>query len=99
MLRHIGMTRTQVGAMLANEGLLLSAVGLGTGFPLGFLISLILIYVVNRQSFHWSMSLYVPILPLALLALALLALATFTALASARRATDAAAVTAVREDW
>jgi putative ABC transport system permease protein len=99
MLRHIGMTRTQVGAMLANEGLLVSAVGLGTGFPLGFMISLILIYVVNRQSFHWSMSLYVPVLPLALLALALLALATFTALASARHATGDAAITAVREDW
>jgi len=99
MLRHVGMTRTQVGAMLANEGLLLSAVGLGTGLPLGFVISLILIYVVNRQSFHWSMSLYVPILPLALLALALFALATFTALASARHATDDAAVTAVRADW
>ena len=99
MLRHVGMTRTQVGAMLANEGLLLSAVGLGTGFPLGFMISLILVYVVNRQSFHWSMSLYVPVLPLALLALALLALATFTALASARRATGDAAVNAVREDW
>jgi putative ABC transport system permease protein len=99
MLRHVGMTRAQVGAMLANEGFLMSAVGLGTGLPLGFLISLILIYVVNRQSFHWSMSLHVPVLPLVLLALVLLALASLTALASARRATGAAAIAAVREDW
>jgi putative ABC transport system permease protein len=99
MLRHVGMTRRQIGAMLAHEGLTLSAAGLSVGLPLGFLISLILIYVVNRQSFHWSMSLHVPLLPLALLALVLLALASLTALASARRATGGAAITAVREDW
>jgi len=35
MLRHIGMTRRQVGTMLAAEGLTLSAIGLVVGFGLG----------------------------------------------------------------
>ena len=99
MLRHVGMTRRQIGAMLALEGSLLAAIGVVAGLVQGFAVSLILIHVVNRQSFHWGMSLHVPWLSLALLALVLLALATLVAAASARRATGIAAVRAVREDW
>ena len=99
MLRHVGMTRRQVGAMLAAEGALVSALGLATGLVLGWLISLVLIHVVNRQSFHWSMDLHVPWGTLASFAAAMLALAVLTALASGRRAMSDEAVRAVREDW
>ena len=99
MLRHIGMTRRQIGAMLASEGALVSALGLALGLALGWVISLVLIHVVNRQSFHWSMELHPPWGLLALLAAALLALATLTALASGRRALGVDVVRAVREDW
>ncbi len=99
MLRHVGMTRRQVGAMLAAEGALVSALGLALGLALGWVISLVLIQVVNRQSFHWSMELHPPWGLLALLAAALLALATLTALASGRRALGVDVVRAVREDW
>jgi len=85
--------------MLALEGSMLAAVGVVAGLVQGFAVSLILIHVVNRQSFHWGMSLHVPWLSLTLLALVLLALATLVAAASARRATGIAAVRAVREDW
>jgi len=77
----------------------LSAIGLCVGLVLGFVISLILIEVVNRQSFHWGMDLHLPWLPLALLAFTLLALSTLTALASARRAMSVDAVRAVKDDW
>src|SRR4030095_4557340 len=63
VLRHLGMTRRQVGAMLAGEGLGVSALGLAVGLALGAIISLILIHVVNRQSFHWSMDLAIPWAP------------------------------------
>ena len=99
MLRHIGMTRRQIGAMLAAEGALVSALGLALGLALGWVISLVLIHVVNRQSFHWSMELHPPWGLLVLLAAALLALATLTALASGRRALGVDVVRAVREDW
>src|SRR5205807_8897877 len=65
MLRHLGMTRRQIGAMLAAQGLAVSGIGLCTGLALGAVISLILIHVVNRQSFHWSMDLAIPWLGLA----------------------------------
>ncbi len=99
MLRHVGMTRRQIGAMLAAEGALVSALGLALGLALGWVISLVLIHVVNRQSFHWSMELHPPWGLLASLAAALLALATLTALASGRRAMGVDVVRAVREDW
>ncbi len=99
MLRHVGMTRRQIEAMLAIEGAVLAAIGVAAGLIQGFAVSLILIHVVNRQSFHWGMSLHVPWLSLALLAVVLLVLATAVAAASARRATGIAAVRAVREDW
>jgi len=99
VLRHLGMTRRQVGAMLAAEGAIVSAVGLAIGLALGGAISVVLVHVVNRQSFHWSMDLHLPVAQLAAFCAALLALATVTALASARRATAGDAVTAVKEDW
>jgi putative ABC transport system permease protein len=99
MLRHVGMTRREIGAMLAAEGALVSALGLALGLALGWVISLVLIHVVNRQSFHWSMELHLPWGLLAALAAALLAFATLTALASGRRALGVDVVRAVREDW
>ncbi|MCJ7838477.1 MAG: ABC transporter permease, partial [Burkholderiales bacterium] len=99
MLRHVGMTRRQIGAMLAAEGALVSALGLALGLALGWVISLVLIHVVNRQSFHWSMELHSPWGLLALLAAVLLVFATLTALASGRRALGVDVVRAVREDW
>jgi putative ABC transport system permease protein len=98
-LRHLGMTRRQVGMMLATEGSLLSAIGIIVGLALGWLISLILIQVVNRQSFHWGMSLTMPWSLFAAAAVVVLALATATAIVSGRRAMSRDAVQAVKDDW
>ncbi|MGI4847519.1 MAG: ABC transporter permease, partial [Janthinobacterium lividum] len=98
MLRHIGVTRRQVLVMLAGEGALLTASGILLGFVLGLAISLILVFVVNPQSFHWTMQLHVPWGLLATVALALLASASLTALLAGRHAVAGSAVRAVRED-
>ncbi len=99
MLRHIGVTRRQIGAMLATEGAVVSALGLAVGSAVGWVISLILIHVVNRQSFHWGMDLHVPWLPLAVFTAVMLVLASVTAVASGRQAMSGDAVRAVKEDW
>src|SRR5262249_55156362 len=65
VLRHLGMTRREIGTLLGCEGALLSALGAAFGLAIGWVMGLILIHVVNRQSFHWSMDLDVPWLPLA----------------------------------
>lgn len=99
VLRHLGMTRREIGAMLGAEGLFVSATGLAIGLALGAAISLILVHVVNRQSFGWSMDLHPPLGQLAAFSAALLAASAFTALASARRATGGESVLAVKDDW
>jgi len=99
VLRHLGMTRRQVGAMLAAEGGLLAVLGVAAGLGLGGAISLVLIRVVNRQSFNWSMDLHPPWGLLAGLSLLLVLLAVLTALVSGREATSMGAVRAVKEDW
>jgi putative ABC transport system permease protein len=99
VLRHLGMTRRQVGAMLATEGLVVSGIALAVGLLLGLAISLILIHVVNRQSFHWGMDLALPWSTLAVFAASVLALSTLAARASGRQAMGADVVRAVKEDW
>ncbi len=99
VLRHIGMTRREIGAMLGCEGALVAATGCVMGLATGWLVGLILIHVVNRQSFHWSMELHLPWLPLAGLALLIIAAAVATAVWSGRAAMSEDVVRAVREDW
>ena len=99
MLRHLGLTRRQIGAMLAAEGGLLAFVGALAGLAAGAAISLVLVYVVNRQSFNWSIELHVPWALLFLLTALLLALAVLTALWSGKEAMGMGPVRAVREDW
>jgi putative ABC transport system permease protein len=99
MLRHIGMLRRQIVAMLAHEGLITSAFGVIYGLGLGVILSLVLIYVVNRQSFNWSIDLAVPAWQLLLLSAVLIGAAALTAVWSGRAALSQDAVRAVREDW
>ena len=99
MLRHLGMLRRQVLWMFASEGVALSALAVLYGLLLGALLSLILVYVINRQSFHWSIDLAMPWLQLASLSLALIAASAITALWSGRAAMTQDPIRAVREDW
>jgi putative ABC transport system permease protein len=99
MLRHIGMLRRQVVGLLASEGFLMSVFGVLYGLTLGAVLSLVLVYVVNRQSFNWSIDLKVPAWQLGALSVILIAAAALTAVWSGRAATSRDAVQAVREDW
>ena len=99
VLRHLGLTRRQIRAMLAAEGGLLALVGSVAGLAAGAAISLVLVYVINRQSFHWSMELHPPYLLLAGFMAVLVLLAVLTAVVAGREAMGLAPVRAVREDW
>ena len=99
VLRHLGLLRRQIAALLALEGAGLGAAGVLFGVSAGFVISLILIYVVNRQSFHWSMDLHVPVLTIVILSGSLTAAAAVAAVWSGRSAMSGDVVAAVKEDW
>ncbi len=99
MLRHVGVTRSQVLRILALEGALATGHALLVGLGTGLLVSLVLIRVVNRQSFHWTMDFAAPVGLIATLSVALLACATLTAALAGRRATGLSPLRAVHEDW
>ena len=84
---------------MAGEGAAWLLAGTAVGLLLGLAVSLVLVFVVNPQSFHWTMDLVLPWARLAALAAAVLVAGTLTAAWSARRAAGRQAVLAVKEDW
>lgn len=99
MLRHIGVSKSQILGQLALEGGFITACGILVGFTLGVCISLILVFVVNPQSFHWTMQLHLPWAMLSTVAGILMVASLLTALFAGRYAISGSAVRAVREDW
>jgi putative ABC transport system permease protein len=99
LLAHLGFTRAQVLAIVAGEGLVWTGAGALLGIALGIAVSVVLVYVVNPQSFHWSMELMLPWLRLAALAAAVIAAGTLTATLAARRAASTEMALAVKDDW
>jgi putative ABC transport system permease protein len=99
LLVHLGLTRRQILAVVAVEGALWTAVGAALGLLLGIAVSVVLVKVVNPQSFHWTMELLLPWLRLSALCAAVVVAGTSTAFLSARRAVGRQSVLAVKEDW
>ncbi len=99
LLAHLGFSRRQVLTVVAGEAVAWSAAGAALGVVLGLAVSVVLVDVVNPQSFHWTMALVVPWLRIAALAAAVVVAATLTASLAARRAVSRDAALAVKEDW
>lgn len=99
LLLHLGLTRAQVLQVLALEGAAWTTLGAIAGTALGLAVAAVLVYVVNPQSFHWSMELHLPLGRLLALAVAVIAAGTLTAWLAGRAAAGRDAVMAVKEDW
>ena len=99
LLAHLGFTRRQVLAIVAGEGAAWTGIGAVAGLVLGLAVSVVLVKVVNPQSFHWTMDLLVPWLRLIVLCAAVVAAGTATAWLAGRAAAGRDAVLAVKEDW
>ncbi|MBK9200711.1 FtsX-like permease family protein [Candidatus Skiveiella danica] len=99
LLAHLGLTRRQILAVVAGEGAAWTAIGALAGLLLGLAVSVVLVKVVNPQSFHWTMDLAAPWGRLLALCAAVVAAGTVTAWLSGRAAAGRDAVLAVKEDW
>jgi putative ABC transport system permease protein len=99
LLVHLGLTRRQVLQVVALEGAAWTSLGALAGLALGLAVAVVLVRVVNPQSFHWSMDLSLPWLRLLALAASVVLAGTVTAWLAARAAASQAAVLAVKEDW
>ncbi len=71
-LRELGLSRMQMAAVTAWEGLGLSVSGLLAGLVLGGGLGWLLIRVINKQSFGWTLQLALPLTELIVLAVATL---------------------------
>ncbi|MET0350202.1 MAG: ABC transporter permease [Rhizobacter sp.] len=99
LLSHLGLTRRQILSVVAIEGAVWTAVGAALGLLLGIAVSVVLVKVVNPQSFHWTMELMLPWGRLLALCAAVLFAGTATAWLSARSAASRQMALAVKEDW
>jgi putative ABC transport system permease protein len=99
LLAHLGLTRGQILRVVAAEGAAWTSLGAIAGVALGLAVAVVLVHVVNPQSFHWSMELSLPWLRLLALAAAVVAAGTATAWMAGRSAAGHDAVMAVKEDW
>jgi putative ABC transport system permease protein len=99
LLAHLGLTRSQILRVVALEGAAWTAIGAIAGCTLGLLVSLVLIHVVNPQSFRWTMDMSIPWWSLAALSIAVMLAGTVTAWLAGRAAASKDAVLAVKEDW
>jgi putative ABC transport system permease protein len=99
LLTHLGLTRRQILTVVAFEGAAWTLLGAVAGLGLGLVVSVVLVQVVNPQSFHWTMELMLPWLKLLALCLAVVLAGTVTAWLAARAAAGQDAVLAVKEDW
>jgi putative ABC transport system permease protein len=99
LLLHLGLTRRQVLAVVAGEGAAWTGAGALAGLALGLAVSLVLVKVVNPQSFHWSMDLALPWGRMLGLCAAVMLAGTATAALAGRASAGRDAVLAVKEDW
>ncbi len=95
LLRLVGATHRQVRRMVVLEAVLIGAASQAVGLGVGFALSLVLIFVINVQSFGWTIQFHVPWL---FLAQATAAVILATALAGVAPAREAARLVMERDE-
>ncbi|HLN02433.1 MAG TPA: FtsX-like permease family protein [Bryobacteraceae bacterium] len=61
MLRYLGAAPAQIRRMILLEAGFLGVAANALGLALGFVLSLVLIYVINKQSFGWTIQFHPPL--------------------------------------
>lgn len=98
LLSFLGASQRQVRRLILSEAALLGLLANIAGLILGFLLSLLLIYVINKQSFGWTIQFHWPVAVL-LGALSLIYVVTILAgIYPARVATRLAPIEVIHEE-
>lgn len=87
MLRLIGALKRQVQRVVVVEAALIGATSMVIGLIVGLALSLVLVYVINVQSFGWTIQFRVPVPFLAQVSLAVVAATALAGFLPARKAT------------
>ena len=86
LLRLIGAARRQVQRMVVIEAALIGAASQAIGLVVGLALSMVLIYVINVQSFGWTIQFRVPVLFLLQVSVLVVVATAVAGLYPARRA-------------
>jgi putative ABC transport system permease protein len=86
MLRLVGALRSQVRRAVVIEAALIGGVSQAIGLIVGLLLAVILVYVINVQSFGWTIQFQVPVAFLVQISLAVIAATALAGFYPARRA-------------
>ncbi|HXI93978.1 MAG TPA: FtsX-like permease family protein [Blastocatellia bacterium] len=93
VLNFLGATRAQIRRMVVIEALLIGGVSQAIGVAIGLMLALVFIYVINVQSFGWTIQFH---FPLGFLIQSTVLTLAVTALAGLYPAARAARVEAIR---
>lgn len=99
LLSALGASRNTVLKLVLQEGFLASWIAAIVGMTMGLAFAAILIFVVNPQSFHWTMQWYTPWRDLALMVVVLLVMGTVTVALAIQRSAGQQVVGQLKEDW
>jgi putative ABC transport system permease protein len=98
VLRLMGADRRQVRKMVVIEAALMGTASQGIGLAVGLALSLLLIYVINVQSFGWTIQFRLPLFFLAQMSLLVMLATTLSGLYPAYRACALPSVEQVVEE-
>ncbi|MCC7044941.1 MAG: ABC transporter permease [Acidobacteria bacterium] len=88
LLRLVGADRRQVRRMVVLEAGLIGLVSQAIAIGMGLALSLVLIYVINVQSFGWTIQFHLPIVFLVQASIAVVVATAVAGIYPARRAAD-----------
>jgi putative ABC transport system permease protein len=97
LYRALGATRAQAFRVFAGKGLAIAGLGVGLGLPGGAALAWVLVRLVNRDFFGWTLQLDWPLGVLALQALTILGAGFLASIYPAARASDAPATELSRD--
>jgi putative ABC transport system permease protein len=98
LLRFLGGSAPQIRKIILAEAAFLGLLAILIGLALGTLLSLVLIYVINKQSFGWTIQFHWPVLLLVSALCAVYAATILAALYPARTAMRLNPIEVVHED-
>ncbi len=99
LLGAMGASPRWVLKLIAREALIASLVAALVGLTIGLAFAAILIFVVNPQSFHWTMEWFTPWRDLCLMVSVLVAMSTATVTLALRDKLGTRLVEQLKEDW
>ncbi|MDH4395173.1 MAG: FtsX-like permease family protein [Limnobacter sp.] len=99
LLSALGASRKTLLKLVLQEGFLASWIAALVGMTMGLAFAAILIFVVNPQSFHWTMQWYTPWRDLVFMVAVLLVMGTVTVALAIQRSAGQQVVGQLKEDW